>query len=304
MDTNTNPSKAYARGQEVTAAAALLDQAGAIPEKKEPTPDAELEAETQEPAGHGVGAVTDESQAGGDAEKEVQDQVDPETASGDADAEAKPVTLKELAENLEVDPADLYDVEIAIGKDETATLGALKDSYKEFKSLKANEEANALKRLSEENEHLIAKKQIDNIVEVAFKTGMLTPELKQTLEAYNTEKVAKERRYVLAAIPEWSDEIQRNADFDNMVEHMQEYGFSESEIRGEIDHRKLKFMRDVMRRDQLAKKFHKETKVPAQIRGGTQATKKATPLRAKIEAAKTSRNQSLKVATVSELLNS
>lgn len=305
MDTNTNSSQGYARGQEVSAAAALIDQARVPdePEKKKPAPVEEL-AETQEPAGQDAGAVTDESQPGGDAER-VTDQVDPETASGDADAEVKPVTLKELAENLEIDAADLYDVEIAIGKDESVTLGALKDSFKEFKSLKANEEQNAQRRLTEENEHLAAKRQIDNIIEVAFKTGVLSPELQETLQTYNAEKVTKERRYALAAIPEWSDEVQRTADFDSMVEHMKEYGFSEGEIRGEIDHRKLKFMRDVVKRDQLAKKFHKETVTPKQIRGGAnQAAAKSTSLRAKIDAAKTSRNHALKVSTVSELINS
>lgn len=304
MDTNTNASKTHARQNEVTQAAALLEGAGAgVQDEPEQKLDLDVEqAETPEPAGQKVERITDESHPGADAELEVKpDQDDPQLETGDGD-ESKAVTLKELAENLEVETKDLYDVEIAINGDESATLGQLKDSFKEFKALKASEEESARVQIERENEHLNAKRTIDSIIEVATQSGVMSPQLLQQVESHQREKVAKERRYTLAAIPEWNDELQRTSDYDAMVKHFEQYGFSEVEIRGETDHRRLKAMRDIVKQAALSEKFHKETLKPKQIRGGQQV-KKST-LRQKIQTAKQSRSQHEKLGVVSELLNS
>ena len=168
--------KEYGKGRETAQIASLLEESGAIKKpdneqiaaKAEPIDKPDLDESPIKQAGDGKHLES------GDANEEAQQAIDVEEA-------AKPVTLKELAENLEIDAKDLYEVEIALGHDETATLGTLKDAYKEYKTLKAGVEEFETAKMSYENEKLVATRQIDSIIGAVVETGAMTPELMQQI---------------------------------------------------------------------------------------------------------------------------
>lgn len=250
----------------------------------------------------------DKTLKGGDAEKlsKVDKALgEPGSKSGsDDDPTDHAVTLKELAESMELETKELYDVEIMVGKDQSATLGELKDGFKELEKFRGDAETFETRKTAQDNEVMVAKRQIDQLVELGARTNSLHPEVLAKLEIIHGEKVATERRLVLSAIPEWDNAIERQKDFTEMGGLMSQYGFSQAEIEGELDHRKLKFMRDMARRENQIKNATPEKvgKVPADTGKGKRQVK-TSKLRERISAAKTrSASKQQKVGVISELI--
>jgi hypothetical protein len=245
-----------------------------------------------------------EKPEGGDAEQETSgrdDQsIDPD--SGDDDSTA--VTLAELAKFADLETRDLYGVEITVGKDETATLGELKDGYKELQKMRGDVAEFEDRKTNSQNEVMIAKRQIEQLVELGAATNSLHPQVLDKLQEIHADTVSRERRAVLGVMPEWSDEVTRAKDFGQMSDLLSKYGFSRQEVEGVLDHRLLKFARDMARRENQIKTANKGKpgQIPANTGRGKTRTSKQSKLRDRINAAKKSSNRSEKLSVITELI--
>ncbi len=207
------------------------------------------------------------------------------------DNAAEPVKLKELAETLELDTRELYDLEVQVGPDQFVTLGQLKDGFKEVRDLEQTRSDFEETRTRQENELMVAKRQIEQLVALGVQTNMLTPEVIDHVEKLHVANVDRERKAMLSAVPEWSNDDTRRADLSEISDLLMQYGFSQVEIDGVIDHRLLKFARDMAKRENQIKRATKEQqqaggKPQTKIANGRKAPRKSK-LRERIEAAKT-----------------
>ena len=309
MDLDSDQGNTAPNQNQINAISSILDRG---PAAKDPDQD-DQGKQALKPGQQQVGD-DDKTLKGGDADKlaDVQKTLDgkgPEPISGDDPTDSK-VTLKELAASMDLDAKDLYDVEITIGKDHdqepiTATLGELKDGFKELEKFRGDAEQFTARKVEQENQVMTAKRQIDQLVELGAKTNSLHPEVLARLEIIHGQTVQTELRAVLAAIPEWGNAIERQKDFTQMHGAMAEYGFSEWEVDNEIDHRKLKLMRDFAAlKNQIKNATPKPSdKVPANTGKGKRPASKPSKLRERVSAAKSrSASKQQKVGVISELI--
>lgn len=242
-----------------------------------------------------------DSSATSDEKPDLADpQSDADSAEGDTD---QPVTLKELAEAMELETKDLYDVEISIGKDLTVTLGELKDGHHELEKLRGEHAEFETRKTTQENETMVAKRQIEQLVELGVRTNSLHPEVIQRLETMHEETVTRERRAVFSVLPEWKDDVKRSADFEVIHEYANKYGFSRVEVEAVLDHRHLKMLRDASQRENQIKNAipPKEHKLPADTGKGVRRKTKSSKLQDRIRSAKTG-TRSEKLSVISDLL--
>ena len=295
----------FARANEVSAISDLIKTGSDTPVDDLDSGDAddqdELDLQTGEEKTEERSSNSTEKQDDGDVDEDEQTD---QQAALEQDEEDSPVTLKDVAESMELDAKDLYEMEIAVGKDETITLGALKDLYKESKGIKAGQAAFEEKKLVQDNEVMVARRQIEQLVEVGVKTESLHPEVLKVLENIHADNISRERKALLRVMPEWSDQAEREGAYDDIADLLGGYGFSRAEVEGVLDHRLLKFARDMARREnQIRKATPKgDGKVPKQT--GKGRTKKAvSPLKQRIKAASQKRARpEQKASVISELI--
>ena len=313
----TNSQQTYARHSEVQQISQILEQGAKPVEDPKPRPDPnadqddnagdnspehDQEARSSEPGNDSPDNSSNQDPAE-DPQGEGQDDQSPQQLADDDD----PVTLNDLAEQLDLEARDLYDLEIKVGKDERATLGELKDSFKDYKQMKADQGSFEERKLKQDNEVMVAKRQIEQLVEVGIKTNSLHPEVLAKLEQVHADNVQRERRAVLEVLPEWSDTSVRSEAYENMTRLMTRYGFSRSEVEGVLDHRLLKFMVDMTTRENQidnARVSDQGGKVPANQGKGRKRVLTKSKLKDRISAAKQpGATRQEKHAAISELIN-
>lgn len=187
---------------------------------------------------------------------------------------SKPKTLEELAEALELDVAELYDVEIpakAKGA-EALKLGKLKDLAAEhgdftIRSLRLDEDRRAFEALKvtqdAEFRELLAQLPADAI----------KPEAMTKLRAVLDKRRAEEREATLEAIKEWNDEKVRAEDLKGMLAHLEGYGVPAAFLVANVSAGLMRFVRDSWKRAETIRKALEQVK----------ERKPATPGRAKTE---------------------
>ena len=163
----------------------------------------------------------------------------------DTEGNDEPVTLKDLAEQLQLETADLYDVDISLGKGEAVTLGELKDAYKEYGPVKEAREKVEADRDAYERSLMKTRAEINAIV------NAIPEAMRENIIRAGRERNAmwekEQQKAVLEAIPEWQDSDKRASDRDRIVAAGAEYGFSEAEITFTQDARTLRMLRDFTR---------------------------------------------------------
>jgi hypothetical protein len=226
---------------------------------------------------------TDEAQ---DAQQQAGD---PESdASAEEEDSNKPVTLKDIAATLELDSKDLYEIEIPIGAgDEAVSLGSLKDSHKELLKINAERTSYDEHRTTSENELLVSKRQVAQLIHMGQSSGLLDANVLQQIDNIHAGNLQRERASLMDAIPEWQDKTTRDVDFEEMVEVLAPYGIPRNEVESAPDHRFVKFVYDTMKRLRAVKAAKANAKNPPKTinPGGRKGTAK-TPLQMKIQAAK------------------
>ena len=177
---------------------------------------------------------------------ESEPALDSSETDEDAQEAAQELTVKALAEKLEIEPAQLYDALVVdVGGENPLTLGQIKDRAKELNRLdevvaSANEQ-----RLAVEND-LMQKRQA--LQRQAQRMGY------QPTEADLAEAQAEAQQYVqlqealaVEYMPEWADTGIKHDDMKGVQAIQNEYLFTEAETALMVDARLLKVFRDYHR---------------------------------------------------------
>ena len=161
--------------------------------------------------------------------------------------ESKPVTLKQLAEALEVEPSAIYDVELGDG----LTIGNLKDRFKDLQGIEAlRADAEAFKTDSE-NE-LIRKRRELAVAQQNLGREPTAQEQREAQQAYESY-VERETAETMRSIPDWREPSVLEGDREGMKGLLNENGISDVEFAQIADHRMVKFIRDAYKlKDRVA----------------------------------------------------
>ena len=174
----------------------------------------------------------------------VEETVEEPSASEEAEETTPEVvtslSVKQLAEKLEMKPAEVYAaLKVKVGDSEM--------SLSEFKD-RANDlvKADELRELAEshktdsENEILRARREIA----IARERYQPTAEEIQAADVDFAAYVQVENEAAVRAIPEWKDPVQQKAGLDAIAELLHHYAYSPDETKTLVDHRYLKLMHD------------------------------------------------------------
>lgn len=145
------------------------------------------------------------------------------------------LSVKELAQLLERDPAELYKtLQLDIGGD-TISLGELKDRGKELASV------DVLKAQATELQQETERKTLEGnraLKYAAQEMGVtITPELQEKVQAEFEAYAAAEGQKLLEAKPGWADTDKQRIGLDRIERTMKDFGFSDVEIQNSVDHR-------------------------------------------------------------------
>jgi len=244
-----------------------------------------------------------EPDVGGDADAGAGSGDDPPDGSGEPETEkpAAPKNIGDLAETLGVGIDELYAIEFrdgTEGKGKAHTLGELKDLLAKETDYTGRELAFAERKVSEENELLRARQELQYILSNLPK-GSVSKALQQSA-AVELERVSTlEEKRTLHAIPEWKNTAAREKDLDGMAAFIQQYGFGPGDMDRVIDHRWRKMIRDSWTRAERVRsaleKVQEEKPKPAGKPAGTGARP------ARVTVGPSSSRQD-KVAAISQLL--
>lgn len=213
----------------------------------------------KEKPGNGAEDAADQDRKSG-----VNDQTDKQAIDQDADRDRKgdhdggdqdesPVTLKEIAETLDVDVSELYGVQIPLGGDEFMTLGEYKDQVKRIQKLDGEIAEFNERRTSQQNELMVTRRQTEQLIQLAAASGKVSPELITKLDEMHNETIRRETAATLRTIPEWKDPKVKAADESEMIQYAGGYGFDAVEVKNIPDHRLIKLLYDATKRAQLVK---------------------------------------------------
>jgi len=189
----------------------------------------------------------------------------------DSDAPEKPqtMTVKALAEKLEMRPQDLYGaLEIDVGG-QTISLSELKDRGKDLFSAETKLAQAEEHTLTSENDLLRKNRELTLAVQRLGREPSDTEkaEAQQLHQAY----VQQENAASLKAIPDWADAATQTAEVGLISEVLIEYGFSPVEISNVLDHRQIKMLRDyALLRQRLKAAGDSEVKSVKKVSGGSQ----------------------------------
>jgi len=201
---------------------------------------------------------------------------EPETAETLTPDEATPETapdLAALAEKLAMSPKELYKVLVPLGKGENpVTLGELKDAWQDAGKRQAEAAGLKEQRQKFELEAMSQRREIETLL-AALPAEAITPELAHKARAEADRYMKRERELMLKAIPEWSDSSQLQADREQILAFIEPYGFSESDLSFVTDHRLVRMLRDMARREneRATVKDRKVTPAPARTDRPTKA---------------------------------
>lgn len=140
---------------------------------------------------------------------------DTSTPHDDGDA---PVSLADLAEALEIEPKELYDIDIPLGNGESVSLGEMKDAYRDVNQ--AEKEYHARRSQVDQREANMFNEQhmMQNVLE-ALKP-QLTPELVNYIQQHDRQVDFEERAAIGRIIPEMKDQTSRAQFLERAVKRM------------------------------------------------------------------------------------
>ena len=246
-------------------------------------PDTDGSEAVSEAPGDDAQAEPVERDDSGPGELDSAEPVEPEGVEATAEAEAPgddaAVALQDVAERLGLDAADLYDIEVPLGKGESTTLGELKDAFKEYGPVKDAQEKIQSQKDEYERSIMQSRAELNGILAV------IPPELRQAVidngRQYNTQWEKTQRDQVLEAIPEWKQADQLQKDRDAIVAIGAQYGFSEPEMQYTNDARTLRMLRDFTRMKAQLDEANSAAKVKRQAPSapGKQNTRRLTKRR-------------------------
>lgn len=187
------------------------------------------------------------------AELFADEDSDGESQKEDDDS-SKPVdSIDRLVKKLAVKPEQVYAIKVPMPNGaEPLTIGELKDRVGELVGFEARELAFDQRRMKAEGELLRAQTEMRDLLAMLPKE-QIKPEMVEKVRKRHEVTMARERALTLEHIPDWNDEKRRMEDIQGMIDMLSEYGFDETFIETVVDHRALKFIRDMYLRDKRIK---------------------------------------------------
>jgi len=257
-----------------------------------------------EPTSGNVSDVVDILRAANTPDDEPQPEPNDDQGD-DASASPKgvaPKSLDELAQGLNVDVADLYEIQIPLGGDqEPITLGALKDLGKAGSQINLDRIEFEETRTKFESEQRKAAQDFAELV-AALPQKAVTQDLIDKIHAQRAAFQEREERLTATVIPAWSDPVVRERERSAMSEYLDEFGFPGGFLETVIDHRTQALIRDAaLRKQRLSQALDQVRQVKNTGHGAT--GKPSRPVKSQKSEPKT-RGQTSKVDQVANLISS
>ena len=201
--------------------------------KTRPTPSQQIDAIAELLGGGGDHKSTDRQRAdadgsGGDGDDDTGDGMD---SGGSADragadtGEAAPLTPKGLAEKLDMEPDDVYSMEITIG-DDKVTLGELKDAYAAQEATAAETQAK-VDGLDAREAGLVTDIQALGLLDAM---QQLPAKVRDQANAHLTAMAEREYKNFLTLFPDLQKDENRLAFEKDMTDWFKEYGLVEGQF--------------------------------------------------------------------------
>ena len=255
--------------------------------------------------GSGPGAVAgQEHNDNASVHDDTEDAQKTDTQGAQASEAESGVTIKGLAEHLDIEPSELYELEIPIADGQTMSLGELKDEYKKYGDIGTRE--TTLKEADDKyhRQVLATRSELNSILSVI--PDNIRTQVIQAGQQAQAQWTKDQEAEVLESIPDWQDTDKRAADRESIVSMGSEYGFSEPEMTYTQDARTLLMLRDFAqaRKDiaDMKAAAKRQPGKPSQHGKGRATTQTKRKLAASLSRAKESRNMGDKVGVVSQLI--
>jgi hypothetical protein len=161
-------------------------------------------------------------------------------------------TIQDAAERLGVSIDDIYKLQLAIEKDgdaEQATLGALKDHFKDRNEFQLERIRLGEERAQQEGDLMRTRNELAELMALLPKES-LKPEVVKAIREKHTAHQNIERERIFQVIPEWKNETKRDADLAAMREHLDRSGFPTGYLNNVADHKTFRYIRENMLREQ------------------------------------------------------
>lgn len=171
------------------------------------------------------------------------------------DPTAPPDSIDALVKRLNLTHDQVYAIKVAMpGGAEPLTLGEIKDRVGNAVDLEQRELAFDQRRVKAEGDLLRGQTELRELLSMLPK-GAVSPEIVNKMRERHTTTMKRERELTLEHIQDWHDEKRMAQDIDGIGNWLHdEYGFDPSFVTTIVDHRAMKFVRDMFLRDQKIKK--------------------------------------------------
>jgi len=149
---------------------------------------------------------------------------------------------------------------------EALTIGQLKDKIKDLHGFDLKQAEFDERRIKQEGELLKSQSELKSLLAVLPKEA-LKPEVLEKIREQQDVTTRREKQLTVQYIPSWKDEKARNADLDLMQDTLSDYGFDQGFLHSVVDHRAMKFIRDMcLMRDRIRKSIA-QARDPNKING-------------------------------------
>lgn len=177
---------------------------------------------------------------------------------------------------------------------ENMTVGQLKDKV-------ANMHLQEQQIQQGQTEMMADKRMLADFVDAM---GEIPPEASAVLEQFRQARASREGRLLVEAMPEWKDNNVYLEQRKSMGQLAGRYGFSDDELKGLVDHRLIKLVRDFSELDKKVKGASKPKPEKRQKAKPPQKNRQSDKDRLDnlINKAKSSQDKSFKQAAIAKLL--
>lgn len=153
------------------------------------------------------------------------------------------IDADKLADALGVERKDLYNLKVGIGNGESATLGELKDAFKQTKQIQLERDEWDTHREDAHAELIEAQRHIVETLAL-IPPEKIPPALRQLQANQRASYIQKERTLLYNAMPEWRDPAARMRDQEAIGVLVGRYGISSAELGATVDHRHWRILKD------------------------------------------------------------
>lgn len=204
--------------------------------------------------------------------------------------------IDKVQKRLGLKPEEFYKVKVPMPNGaEPLTFGEMKDRVAELVDLETRETQFTQRRIASEGKILQDQREVREILSMLpAETVQKLPVLVEKVRKKHEATLVRENALTLEHIPEWNDEATSAKDKAEMTKFLGNWGFDETFLNSIVDHRAMKFVRDMMIVDKKIKTALSKVKIPD--RKGMKPSAKTGKPAAKPAREQSSQRQSMKTA--------